>query len=315
LKKFFSSGRFGLGVSAIFAALSLTMSSCSTVNIFRHSPLKMASYLEEKGDTEGAVRVLRGAAVSPRGSKKEKTEVMLALSAIYEKKNDVVSAINVLKETEELNKSDLLIGMKLGELYLKTGLLDEAEREFVRLEATEVKTASLYRGLGEIYYRKHYFYKASGYFSEYLRIYPDDRDALYKFYEMQESLGNYSRARSALASASSALPEKEFSVALAVNWMRDNNPDEAIEELAQMTEKYPELSFFMGLAYYQKGQDEKALEYFSKENPQYRDEADFFKAMILWGSGEKEEAAEIFKNLSEKEKFADYCSVFLPPQK
>ncbi|MFH1958291.1 MAG: tetratricopeptide repeat protein [bacterium] len=292
-------------------ACCLLLSSCATVKIFRHSPLKIASSMERNGDIDGAIVLLKNGSASPKAGKKEKVEMFFALAALYEKKADSLAAIDVLKKAKGIDENNFLVRLKLGELFLKAGLWELSEKEFVFLEARGVKTPSLYRGLGEVYYRKKNLTQASFYFSQFLKIYPDDKEVLFKLYETDETRAHFSASRSSLAAVSGTLKKDDFSMRLALNWMKDNNPDEAIEELKKIEKEYPEAVFLLGLAHYQKGEIEKAIECFSAENEKFKYEARFFLALALWESGFMGKARPIFEELRKKDKFTDYCAVFL----
>jgi len=267
--------------------------------------------MEKIGAIEGAIRILKEGSDSPGVKDKEKVEIFFTLASLYEKKDDTVAAIDVLKKAKAINENHSLVRLKLGELFLEAGLWGSAEKEFVFLEARGVKTPSLYNGLGEAYYRMNYLTKASLYFSRYLKIYPDDKEVLFKLYEIDEARGRFSKARSSLAAASATLKEPDFSIRLALNWMKDNNPDEAIEELKKIEKEHPEVLFLQGIAHYQKGEIEEAKKCFSVKNERFKDESKFFSALILWESGEREKARVFFKELHKKDKFPDYCAVFL----
>lgn len=294
-------------------AYCLLLSSCATVKIFRYSPLKIAASMEKIGAIDGAIRVLKESSDSPGVKDKEKVEMFFTLASLYEKKDDPVAAIDVLRKAKAIDKNHSLVRLKLGELFLEAGLWGSAEKEFVFLESRGVKTSSLYSGLGEAYYRMNYLTKASLYFSRYLKIYPDDKEVLFKLYEIDEARGRFSKARSSLAAASATLKEPDFSIRLALNWMKDNNPDEAIEELKKIEEKHPDVIFLLGIAHYQKGEIEEAKKCFSTENESFKDETKFFLALVLWESGKTEKARLYFEELHKKDKFSDYCAVFLDP--
>jgi len=289
----------------------LLLSSCATVKIFRHSSLKMANSMERNGDIDGAIELLKNVSDSPKTGEKEKVELLYALSALYEKKDDSLSAIDALKKAKEIDENNFLVRLKLGELFLKAGLWELSEKEFVFLETKGVKTPSLYRGLGDVYFRKKSLTRAAFYFSQFLKIYPDDKEIVFKLYETEEALSNFSASRSSLAAVSGTLAKDDFSMRLALNWMKDNNPVEAIEELKKIEKEYPDSIFLLGLAYYQKGEIEKAIKCFSSENEKFKYEARFFLALALWESGKTEKSRLVFKELHKKNKFTDYCAVFL----
>ncbi|MEA2082029.1 MAG: tetratricopeptide repeat protein [Elusimicrobiota bacterium] len=290
-------------LSAAFAV------SCAGVRMFRPSPLKIASSLESAGNSDEAVKVLKNASLDPDLKPAAKREILTALADLYEKREDSLNAIKTFREAGA-GAADPFIGLRLGGLLLKEGLIDESLAEFISVEKMGASPPSLLSGMGEAYYRKGNMRLASEYLGKYLKIYPGDKKALMMLYESYESLGNYPSARNALSGCAAVLKEDDFAVKLAMNWMRDGNPDEAIEELEKIRAKYARANFYMGLARYQKGDLIKALNFFSEAPSSFSDEADFFSALVLFELGRKDEAYPIFKKLSVKEKYSEYCSVF-----
>ncbi|MBU3955676.1 tetratricopeptide repeat protein [bacterium] len=296
----------------IFMALSalVFISSCAGVRIFKASPLKIASSFESGGNLDEAVAVLKNAAVEPGLKPAAKREILTALAGLYEKKKDPLNAIKTLREANQIKPDDPFIRLRLAELFLKEGLIDEALAEYTAVEKRGAETPSLLAGLGEAYYRKGHFLQASEYLDRYLKLYPDDKKALLMLYESYEASGNYPASRNALSGCAAILAEDDFALRMAMNWMRDGNPDEAIEELEKITAKYPKGNFYLALAYYQKGDLNKALEFFSKATPELSDESSFFNALVLFELGRKDEAYPIFKKLSVDGKYSAYCAVF-----
>ena len=133
----------------------------------------------------------------------------------------------------------------------------------------------------------------------------------FKLYTVDEALGDYSKARSLLGSVSGRLSKDEFAARLALNWMRDNNPSEAIEELENADKGNPVINFYTGMAYYQKGELDTAESYFAAVSGELKDMADYFSALVMWEGGRKEPALEIFRTLSKDPDYTRYCSVFL----
>jgi len=291
------------------AALVLT-ASCAGVRIFKPSPLKIAASFESGGNTDEAVTVLKNASLNPDLKPVEKREILTALAGLYEKKKDSLSAIKTLREAAGIEGGDPFISLRLAGLLLKEGLIDEAIRQYRAVEKLGSETPSLLAGLGEAYYRQGRILQASEYLKKYLDIYPDDKKVLMMLHESYEDLGNYPASRHALSGCAAVLKEDEFSLRLAMNWMRDGNPDEAVEELEKIISKYTEANFYMGLACYQKGELLKALKFFAQAPVSLSDEADFFRALVLFELGRKDEALPVFKKLSAKEKYSEYCAVF-----
>ncbi|MCD6311993.1 MAG: tetratricopeptide repeat protein [Elusimicrobia bacterium] len=296
----------------IFTALSALMfqTSCAGVRIFKPSPLKIAASFEAGGNTDEALKVLKNASFNPDLKPAAKREILTALAGIYEKNKDSLNAIKTLREANRIGDGDPFISLRLAEILLKEGLLDEALLEYVAVEKMGAKTPSMLAGMGEAYYRKGRIFRAAEYLERYRKIYPDDKKALMMLYESYESLGNYPAARHALSGCAAILDGDEFALRVAMNWMRDANPDEAIEELEKINANYVEANFYLGLAHYQKGELNKALEFFSQAPSSLSDESSFFSALVLFELGRKDEAYPIFKKLSVKEKYSEYCAVF-----
>ncbi len=292
-----------------FSAFMLT-ASCAGVRMFRPSPLKIASAFETSGNLDEALKILKNAALNPEVKPTAKREILTALAGLYEKKKDSLSAIKTLREANQIGDDERFISLRLAELLLKEGLIDEALSQYRSVEKMGSKTPSLLAGLGEAYYRQGRILQASEYLNRYLKLYPDDKKALMMLYESYESLGNYPASRNALSGCAAILDEDEFALRLAMNWMRDGNPDEAIEELEKIRAEYPEANFYLGLACYQKGDLRKALEFFSQEPSALSDESSFFRALVFFELGRKDEAYPLFKKLSAKEKYSEYCAVF-----
>ena len=297
----------------ILAALPATMflSSCAGGRIFRPSPLKIASSFETAGNPDEAIRVLKNASVEAGIKPADKREILMALAELYAGQKDNLSAIQTLREAAQLGAGDPFIGLRLGELLLQEGLTGDALAEFVALEAMGVRTPSLFFGMGQVYHRTGRFLKASSYLGQYLKIYPDDKKALMMLYESYEALGKYPEARNALSGCAALMTKEDFAVKMAMNWMRDGNPDEAVEELEKIRGEYPGADFYLGLAYYQKGRLDDALKIFSRSASSPEDEASFFSALVLFELGRKDDARTIFRKLSAKGKYARYCDIFL----
>jgi len=203
------------------------------------------------------------------------------------------------------------VHFRLGEVYLKLKLYENALKEFLYLYKKGASSPAILRNLGEIYLRRKQFTKANKFLTEYQKFYPDDRNIKYKLFKINEALGNYSQARSFLGQCSGILEENDFILKLAMNWMRSGNPIEAIEELKKHKEKKPEFTFFLGLAYYQKGDLEKAQGFFEMPAGEYMDFSQFFYALVKWQKGEKQRAKKIFEDLKNKNSFVEYCELFL----
>jgi len=305
-KKLFS--RYSLLIPVILFAL--TFAGCIPSGILKTNPVKIASRMEQKNADE-AIHILENALKKGKLNKKMKIDVLLKLSSLYEKKENYSDSTKALKEVLKIKPEDNFVHFRLGEVYLKLELYENALKEFRYLYEKGASSPAILRNLGEIYLRRGQFTKANRFFTEYQKFYPDDRNIKYKLFKINEALGNYSQARSFLGQCSGILEENDFILKLAMNWMRSGNPIEAIEELEKHKEKTPDFLFFLGLAYYQKGDIEKAQEYFKRTEGKYKDFSRFFYALVKWQVGEKERAREIFKDLKSKNIFTKYCEIFI----
>jgi len=282
------------------------MASCAGARFSRRSPIGIAKSFEDEGKTDDAIEILKNASQDPR--EKNKVEIYLRLADLYEKKDDIVSRIEVLKKAKSADGKRVDVRLKLGVCFLNAGLHDEAEKELLYLVSLGAENPTLWKSLGEIYYEKGRLGKADFYFRKFASAI-DDSGVFRKLFEINETLGNFADARSFLASAAGEFSDEEFSKALAVDWMKDGNPAEAIDELERLKET-GEKNFLLGLAYYEKPDLEKAEFYFEKAGKAVKP-ARFFLALIYWQKKEKKKALDIFRALSVDEKFAPYCAVFL----
>ncbi|PKM99499.1 MAG: hypothetical protein CVU78_05980 [Elusimicrobia bacterium HGW-Elusimicrobia-2] len=299
-----------LGALTVLSAL-VFISSCAGVRIGRPSPLKIAASFEAAGNPDEAVKVLKNASLDPDLKPGAKREILTALAELYANQKDNLNAIKTLREAAQTGDGDPFIGLRLGEMLLREGLIAEAIAEFIALENRGVKTPSLLLGLGEAYYKNGRILKATGYLEQYLKIYPDDKKAQLMLYESYEASGNYPASRNALSGCAAILAEEDFALRMAMNWMRDGNPDEAVEELEKIKADFPESNFYLALACYQKGDLDKALNFFAQAPDSLADEASFFRALVLFELGRKAEAYPIFKKLALKENYSRYCAVFV----
>lgn len=298
------------GSLTVLSAL-VFISSCAGVRIGRPSPLEIAASFEAAGNPDEAVKTLKNASQDASYKSAVKREMLTALAELYANQKDNLNAIKTLREAAKTGDGDPFIGLRLGEMLLREGLIVEATAEFTALENRGVKTPSLLLGLGEAYYRNGRTLKATGYLEQYLKIYPDDKKAMMMLYESHEAMGNYPAARNALSGCAAVLSVKDFTVKMAMNWMRDGNPDEAIEELEKIKADFPESNFYLALACYQKGDLDKALNFFARAPDSLAEEASFFRALVLFELGRKAEAYPIFKKLALKENYSRYCAVFV----
>lgn len=103
-------------------------------------------------------------------------KLLRPLAKLYLEKGDEAGAINSYERILEFEPDDINLRLELGVLYGKAGLLDKAEKEFLRALERDRENFIAHNNLGNVYYLKGLFDQAILEYSKSLEVNPDQEN-------------------------------------------------------------------------------------------------------------------------------------------
>ena len=211
---------------------------------------------------------------------------------LFNNKKDLDGAEMALKKSAELDKGNADALVKLGQVQIAKGAVDQAIATYQNSIKDNPKEASFYILMGELYESKQQWDQAKGAYQKALEIRPDNPLASNNLaYVMVETGGNVDVALSLAQAGRRGMPDSP-NAADTLGWVyfqkgAYKSAIDLFQEAIKLTEKNkiaddPTVHYHLGLAYQKDNQPALArqhLERVLKINPNYTSAADVRKAL------------------------------------
>jgi len=240
-----------------------------------------------------------------RGKAKKNFTAFFYMASVHEIRNELNKAVNYYNRAAELKPDNADVDFSLGRIYMKKELYDKAEIHFVKAVKNDSNNPVLRLTLAVFYEAEKKWDKAVVQYKAIAELDPGSVNALIKIGEIHSRKGNYAEAETVFNEALEREPDN-FSVIAALAAIFEKQKEwqklrDVLLKIHIVKDDYPEVEMYLGLAYLNLNDKEKAEEYFKRAvsiNPEnapvyyslsliYMDVKDYTKALNALDNCEK----------------------------
>jgi len=240
-----------------------------------------------------------------RGQINKNFAAFFYMASVYEIRNELNKAVDYYRRAAELKPDNADVDFSLGRIYMKKELYDKAEIHFVKAVKNDSDNPLMRLTLAVFYEAEKKWDKAVAQYKAIAELDPGSVNALIKIGEIHSRKGKYTEAETVFNEALEREPDN-FSVIAALAAIFEKQKEwtklrDVLLKIHIVKDDYPEVEMYLGLAYLNLNDKEKAEEYFKRAvsiNPEnapvyyslsliYMDVKDYTKALGALDNCEK----------------------------
>ncbi|MBA3066274.1 tetratricopeptide repeat protein [bacterium] len=227
------------------------------------------------------------------------------MASVYEVRNELDKAANYYRRAAELKQDNADVDFSLGRIYMKKELYDKAEIHFIKAVQNAPDNPLMRFTLAVFYEAEKKWHQAIEQYKVIAELDPSSVNALIKIGEIYSGLGKYADAEKFFLDALAKEPDNFSAIAALAGIYEKQKEWEKLKDVLLkihiVKDDYPEVEMYLGLAYLNLNDKEKAEEYFKRAvniNPEnapvyyslaliYMDAKDYTKALDSLDTCEK----------------------------
>ncbi len=292
--RYFKEGKYLEGLSELEKAMDLDKDSSFLMEEILPVYFDMGNY-DKVMETAG--RLLK--------KNKKNFAAFFYTASVYEIRNKLDKAADYYRRAAELKQDNADVDFSLGRIYMKKELYDKAEIHFVKAVKNDPDNPMMRITLAVFYEAGKKWDKAVEQYKAIAALDPGSVNALIKIGEIHSRNGKYAEAETVFNEALEREPEN-FSAIAALAGIYEKQKawvklKDVLLKIHILKDDYPEVEMYLGLAYLNLDDKEKAEEYFKRAvniNPEnapvyyslaliYMDAKDYTKALDALDNCEK----------------------------